>query len=493
MNLNQIVNGLKEFKVSAFMNNPQNKYVIQNFVKSTMNTITYEGQKRIVIVNPEDERTVIKIGCSEDGIWDNACEYIMYSTIKNLYLNKTPISQTGEVLSDTDILLFPNCELVKEDPFLLKAERIETPETLEEYKQWKNTIASVKYPGKNLTDAFLWTEFLLTYQDPVSKQCVIKNDFDRGFEILSKISIHSDLGYESPLNKGVRRVNGVLRGVFLDLGSCLPIINDSQRPKCPKCGQTVGGTLHYYYAPIDNFNSIERGVDSIVEFKGIYVCDQPSCEYYGRHVLDSYQYKGYAPLDLRDSRVFDAFINDIRFNPAKFPSYITLFYFYTHIVSAPIGMDKEKYYVWLSNNVDKNFLSNNIAFNVSYENYVFKTIASIVNPAYITQAGNNMVSALINDANIRNLIMNGQLSYINFKNQFANALATYNIIGENITCKISAIAYLSHLVNGFKERGNTVTFYDLYDQDKNSFVSNLQVFVQVYGNNLELLYNHLHL
>lgn len=492
MNLQDLINGLKEFKISAFMNIPQNKYSIQNFIKSTFKVMTYEGQKRVVINNPQDPNSVIKIGCSEDGIWDNACEYIMYHSLYNMYQNRTPINGNGDLLTEEDILLFPKCELIGEDPFLLKAERIETPDTLEEYKVWKKEVASLKYHGMSYSDAFLWTEFLLTYQDPVSKQTVLKNDFDKGFKILNAVSIHSDLGYESPLNKGVRRVNGVLRGVFLDLGSCLPIVNNEQRPKCPACGATMGGTLHYHHVPVIDFNAIEKGVTGLVEHKGFYVCNQPSCVNYGTYVLQNYQHVCYVPIELMDLNVFNNFINDIRFNPKKYPSYVTLFYFYTHLVNAPIGMDKTTYYQWLQQNVEQQYLSNNVAFNVSYENYVFKTIASIVNTAYVSNVNNPLASIIFNPNN-KIQITNGQLTYSVYKNNIKQALAMFGITGENITCKISAITYLSQLVDGLKEAGNNLTFYSLYDLDQNNFVASLNIYQNVYGQDLLNLHNNLHL
>lgn len=498
LNLKNLVNGLKEYKVSAFMNIPQNKYSIQTYLKNSFNMMTYEGQKRVVIVNPDDPKTVIKIGCSEDGIWDNACEYIMTSTLNSLANNRTPIGPEGYIITPDDLNLFIRTELVNNDPFLLKAERVETPDSLEEFKQWKDTVAKIKYSGRMVNDSLLWTEFLLTYQDPITKQCILKNDFDKGFKILNQISIHSDLGYESPLNKGVKRINGTLRGVFLDLGSCLPIINDNQRPRCPKCGQmhlnTTTGLLNYYHVEVSDYNSIEKGVDTIIKLKGFYICNNPSCTNYGKFVLEDFQNSHFVPVELIDMNVFNNFINDIRYNPKKYPSYTTLFYVYSHIVSAPIGMDKPTFYQWLQQNVDNQYLADSTIFNVVYENYIFKTIASLVNTAYVPQVQNPLTAMLLSQE-YETSITNGQLTYSVFKNNFQQALAAYGITGQNIVCKISAIVYLSHLVNGLKKIPNNgnLTFYSLYDLDINNFLASLSNYQNVYGRDLQDLYNFLHL
>ena len=69
----------------------------------------------------------------------------------------------------------------------------------------------------------------------------------------------------------------------------------------------------------------------------------------------------------------------------------------------------------------------------------------------------------------------------------------FGITGENITCKISAITYLSQLVDGLKEAGNNLTFYSLYDLDQNNFVASLNIYQNVYGQDLLNLHNNLHL
>lgn len=498
MNIQQLLYALKEFKILSFMNNPQNKYIIQNFIKSNFSLATAEGQKRIVINDPQDNTKVIKIGCSEDGIWDNSCEYIMYQTIFNLCKSQSIINtMTQDRITESDLLLFPNCELVEGDPFLLRAEKIETPETLTEFHEWKNTTAKLKYPGASMTDAYLWNEFLLTYVDPISKQPILKNDFDRGFAILNSISIHSDLGYESPFNKGVRRVNGTLRGVFLDLGSCLPIIDMNQRPICPACGQTHGGILSYYHIGINDLNQLKDGIIEASTIKSFYTCSNPSCTNNSKFVVSSYLETQLLPPELYDTNVFNDFINQIRFNPSKYTSYVTLFYTYAHLVSAPIGMDKAQFYTYISNFIPKDYLNNNVSFNISYENYVFKTIASLFNTCFITQNQNfNPLTAILNNSEISYQIVRGQLNFNTYKNSLQRALAQYNITGSHIVCKISAITYLSKLVEGLHTNSSNsdITFYRLYELDNNSFINTMQMFIQMYGQQDVInLFNFLHL
>lgn len=488
-----LINALKEYKFSAFLNNPANKGIIKGFLRDTLKLCTYEGQKRVVVDHPEDQSKVLKIGCTEDGIWDNAAENIMYNTIKRYHMNNIPIGQ-NDFITQQDMLLFPETQLLENDPFILVSEKVYTSETLPEYKEWKETQGRNLYASNSFTDGYLWTAFLLHYKDPLTGRNILKEDLDRAFKILSNISIHSDLGYESPFNKGVRKVGSTLRVVILDMGSCLPIIDNVQRPKCTACADNSGLLSYVSFVDLD---PSKLDIIEISNLKGFYGCSNPSCQHNHAAVYNSFRQKGGIPNELLDVNVYNNFLMDIKFRPNLYPSYIKLFYLDSSLANIPIGLNKEDVYNYLLQvGLTKEELSEVGRFKVVYENHVFKTVATIINSSYVTTGMQNNLYNYIFNPNNPQAINSGALSFSNFKGNIANILASYNITGANIICKISAIMYLSIIINSFKQTNNSIenTFYAYYEiNDVNVFLSTMAFYYQMYGNDIVDLFNNLKL
>ena len=488
------VNNLKEYKLTAFMNNPQNKFNIQNFIRGTFGVGTAEGQKRVVVDHPENPNKVLKIGCTEDGIWDNASENAMYQTILRFHKTGTPFNSSGDVISNSDLALFPACETYNNDPFILVADKVYTAETLPEYQEWCKKDAQNLFSTKVLTDGYLWTAFLLSYRDPISGQYVLKNDLDRAMMILSSISIHSDIGFESPFNRGViKDAGGTLRACILDLGSCLPIFNDEQRPKCYHCSDNSGRLVPISMSDV----SVQNNITEIVGYKTFYGCSNPACSHSINTVINQYNTKQLIDPELLDVNVYNTFINDIKYKSSFYPDYIKLLYLDSGLANVPIGMDKPMFYQYLCQFIPNDLIvSDGAKFHTAYENYVFKTIASLINVSFVNLNNsqiNPLASLILNEEQNIRLINGGALPYTTYKANIAAALQNYGITGENIICKISSITYLSMIINFFKSQGNQVNFYQYYEvQTPEIFVQSLPNYYQLYGNEIVELFNHLH-
>lgn len=490
--LNELVNNIKEYKLTAYMNDARNKYNIQSFINSAFGMGTSEGQKRVVVDHPEDPTKVLKIGCTEDGIWDNACENAMYQTLLRYHQTNTPFNSTGEVITTSDLSLFPGCCTYNNDPFILVADKVYTAETLPEYAEWKAKDAPNLYSTKVLTDGYLWTAFLLSYRDPITQNYILKADIERAMYILSAMSIHSDIGFESPFNKGVRKdASGTLRACILDLGSCLPIFNDAQRPNCYHCSDNSGKLIPISMSNIGN----QHNITEVVSYRAIYGCTNPACSHAINTVINQYNSKRQVDPELLDVNVFNTFINDIRYKSAMYPDYIKLLYLDSGLANVPIGMDKNQFYQYLCQFIPQEIItSDNAKFHAAYENYVFKTIATLINVSFSTNAQMSpLANIILNEARNIQMINSGSLNYSTYKNNITQALAQYGITGQNIVCKISSITYLSCIINFFKSQNLPVNFYQYYEVNSpEAFVQLLPNYYQMYGNDLVNLFQHLH-
>ena len=132
------------------------------------------GQKRIVSVDQNNKDFVVKLAYESTGIFGNACEYLCYTNLLNL--------RDNEQISDDDLLLFAQCELVNGSPLVVRQEFGSEIVLDPEFQRW----LSEKYPEHEDKPWLYASEWI--FREPK-----LREDANRIQQILSDFFVASDL------------------------------------------------------------------------------------------------------------------------------------------------------------------------------------------------------------------------------------------------------------------------------------------------------------
>lgn len=234
------------------------------------------GQKRIVIDNPDNDKEIIKISYTIDGLYDNMNEVICYNTLLDMEYDGT--------ITKDDLKLFADAKLLNNDPMMIVETAYTTYRECEEFKKW---LDENKDDYRDMKKADLWAIF-------ISSDEYLREDYNRIQYILSKFRefVSSDVTLTAePDNYGIGYEGSKPYLVLFDMGSVVPTI-DKTMPTCPNCGSDL------VYVNIQLNKKLSLSASERLE--GIYGCTNTACTYTKTNVYNLKSGIG----KIKDSRIY---------------------------------------------------------------------------------------------------------------------------------------------------------------------------------------------
>lgn len=238
----------------------------------------YTGQKRTVALV---DSYVIKTVNTREGLDDNINDILTSNRLREL-------QEKGKI-KEKDLDLFVISEMVSEDPFVIKAPRVNLIKDTPEFKEWYNE-------NKNSSALHDCTKnYAIAYYILQDKK--FNKQLYRIQEIISKFFVGSDILWKTIENYGVTD-DGDL--ALLDLGSILPKYKGT-KVMCEECGREKNLLIvEVDYRKADDIE------EAMLLKTGLYGCTNEDCVDYADNIKTIKRSN-----NCTDSVVFDEYLSDV--------------------------------------------------------------------------------------------------------------------------------------------------------------------------------------
>lgn len=432
MEKQMLIKTLSKYTMDVFAN-LTSRNEMETFLRS-LGLKVLSGQKRLIVM--DGSATVLKIAYDRNGLNDNMNEVITSNRLVEL-------TQLGQITQD-ELALFGTCRIVGESPFIIEQDAGVNFNEDEDFIQWYKDNQRISGTPDYNSDA-LW------FPVYIAENATSKSDYSTQNSIISTHIAGSDLTVtKEPRNETLfTSNNGEKHLMLIDMGSCYPLLTDSNgeyiRPKCPICGSDL------IYVPYNLPSTISaKNSQDIV---GRYGCTNEHCDEYYKKL------SGAPRIDFEDSRVFTLYQaqhqTEIRFAQA------TQCYFY--IPNTRVSSKQELLNAFV-NEFPMNLYGEvtNEMLNAMWHNYQSYACGNFIN--------------LFNEILDVPVVQNGYvLDYDQYQQNCINVIndicASYSMANpmDNIGYKTIGLLYLPQLL----ENSNSDAMYNLLMMDANSFITTL--------------------